>query len=251
MVLSTFFFFPFFGFGFVMYFLPSIIALARSKRDITGDFFAEPVSGLEHHRLGGGTDLGREARCARGGEVSRSLEFEARALDSDCVGSSGRLLEAACAEGSRPASHSAGDSRCRYFAIRPHPRHENMAESLSDRAQRWGGALRHGRQRRDHLEARRAFASAVQIAFFELALWTRGCGHGKHGSQFGRGRGGHAAQQGHCGRTAGRRAHSREVGTGGVSGRSESPLLAQSARERWGTRDHNSHSTTFRFTYLS
>jgi Superinfection immunity protein len=30
------FFFPFFGFGFVMYFLPSIVALARSKRDITG-----------------------------------------------------------------------------------------------------------------------------------------------------------------------------------------------------------------------
>jgi len=30
------FFFPFFGFGFVMYFLPSIIALVRSKRDITG-----------------------------------------------------------------------------------------------------------------------------------------------------------------------------------------------------------------------
>jgi hypothetical protein len=28
------FFFPFFGFGFVMYFLPSIIALARNKRDI-------------------------------------------------------------------------------------------------------------------------------------------------------------------------------------------------------------------------
>jgi Superinfection immunity protein len=30
------FFFPIFGFGFVMYFLPSIIAFARSKRDITG-----------------------------------------------------------------------------------------------------------------------------------------------------------------------------------------------------------------------
>ncbi len=30
------FFFPFFGFVFVMYFLPSIIALARSKRDIMG-----------------------------------------------------------------------------------------------------------------------------------------------------------------------------------------------------------------------
>ncbi len=26
-------FFPFFGFGFVMYFLPSIVAFARSKRD--------------------------------------------------------------------------------------------------------------------------------------------------------------------------------------------------------------------------
>lgn len=30
------FFFGFIGFGFVMYFLPSIIAIARSKRDITG-----------------------------------------------------------------------------------------------------------------------------------------------------------------------------------------------------------------------
>ena len=29
-----FFFPPFFGFGFVMYFLPSIIALVRSKRDV-------------------------------------------------------------------------------------------------------------------------------------------------------------------------------------------------------------------------
>jgi hypothetical protein len=32
-LLSTFFF-PFFGFGFVMYFLPSLIALVRDKRDI-------------------------------------------------------------------------------------------------------------------------------------------------------------------------------------------------------------------------
>jgi hypothetical protein len=38
MVLSSIFFFPFFGFGFVMYFLPSIIALARSKRDILAIF---------------------------------------------------------------------------------------------------------------------------------------------------------------------------------------------------------------------
>jgi hypothetical protein len=34
MHLLGFFFFPFIGFGFVMYFLPSIIALARNKRDI-------------------------------------------------------------------------------------------------------------------------------------------------------------------------------------------------------------------------
>jgi hypothetical protein len=30
------FFLPFFGFSFIMYFLPSVIALARSKRDIAG-----------------------------------------------------------------------------------------------------------------------------------------------------------------------------------------------------------------------
>ena len=30
--------FPLFGFGFVMYFLPSIVALARSKRDLVGIF---------------------------------------------------------------------------------------------------------------------------------------------------------------------------------------------------------------------
>jgi hypothetical protein len=37
MILS-FLFFPFFGFGLVMYFLPSIIALARSKRDALAIF---------------------------------------------------------------------------------------------------------------------------------------------------------------------------------------------------------------------
>jgi hypothetical protein len=35
MVPSAIFFFPIFGFGFVMYFLPTIIAFARSKRDTT------------------------------------------------------------------------------------------------------------------------------------------------------------------------------------------------------------------------
>jgi T4 superinfection immunity protein len=39
MVLSTIFFFPFlFGFPLILYFLPSIIALARSKRDLLAIF---------------------------------------------------------------------------------------------------------------------------------------------------------------------------------------------------------------------
>lgn len=38
MHLFGFFFFPFFGFGFVLYFLPSIIALVRSKRDLFAIF---------------------------------------------------------------------------------------------------------------------------------------------------------------------------------------------------------------------
>jgi len=33
MHLLAFFFFPIFGFGFVFYFLPAIVAFARSKRD--------------------------------------------------------------------------------------------------------------------------------------------------------------------------------------------------------------------------
>jgi hypothetical protein len=38
MIFPAFFLFPLFGFGTVMYFLPSIIALARSKRDILAIF---------------------------------------------------------------------------------------------------------------------------------------------------------------------------------------------------------------------
>lgn len=33
MTFATIFFFPFFGFGFVLYFLPTIIAAIKSKRD--------------------------------------------------------------------------------------------------------------------------------------------------------------------------------------------------------------------------
>jgi hypothetical protein len=38
MTLAAFFFFPFFGLGTLMYFLPSIIALAKSKRDLLAIF---------------------------------------------------------------------------------------------------------------------------------------------------------------------------------------------------------------------
>ena len=38
MMFSTFLFFPFLGLQFVMYFLPSIIALARGKRDLLAIF---------------------------------------------------------------------------------------------------------------------------------------------------------------------------------------------------------------------
>jgi hypothetical protein len=38
MILSTLLFFPFFGLPFLLYFLPSIIALARSKRDLLAIF---------------------------------------------------------------------------------------------------------------------------------------------------------------------------------------------------------------------
>lgn len=38
-------FFPIFGFGFVLYFLPAILALARSKRDTTSIFLLNLLLG--------------------------------------------------------------------------------------------------------------------------------------------------------------------------------------------------------------
>jgi len=38
MALESFFLFPFFGFGFVLYFLPAIIAAVRGKRDTLAIF---------------------------------------------------------------------------------------------------------------------------------------------------------------------------------------------------------------------
>jgi len=54
------FFLPFFGFGFVMYFLPSIIALARSKRDITAIVLLNFFLGWDDDRVGGCPGVGSE-----------------------------------------------------------------------------------------------------------------------------------------------------------------------------------------------
>jgi hypothetical protein len=40
------FFFPFFSFGFVLYFLPSIVALARNKRDTLAIFLLNLFLGV-------------------------------------------------------------------------------------------------------------------------------------------------------------------------------------------------------------
>ena len=45
MILSTILFFPFFGLPFLLYFLPSIIALARSKRDLLAIFLLNLLLG--------------------------------------------------------------------------------------------------------------------------------------------------------------------------------------------------------------
>ena len=69
-MISTFIFFPFFGFGFVMYFLPSIIALARGKRDILAIFLLNLFLGWSVIGWVVALDLGGEKRCRRLGEVN-------------------------------------------------------------------------------------------------------------------------------------------------------------------------------------
>lgn len=51
MHLFALFFFPIFGFGFVMYFLPSILALARNNRDTVSIFVR--ICSLAGRRLAG------------------------------------------------------------------------------------------------------------------------------------------------------------------------------------------------------
>jgi len=45
MHLLAMFFLPFFGFGFVMYFIPTIVALARNKRDTLSIFLLNLLLG--------------------------------------------------------------------------------------------------------------------------------------------------------------------------------------------------------------
>jgi hypothetical protein len=64
------FFFPFFGFGFLMYFLPSIIAVRPQQAGHDGNPAVEYLPGVVGDGLGGRAGLGGEDRLARGGEVS-------------------------------------------------------------------------------------------------------------------------------------------------------------------------------------
>ena len=60
------FFFPgFFGMGFVLYFLPSIVALARQKRDLVSILLLNFFLGWTAVGWGGGADLGSESRHSR------------------------------------------------------------------------------------------------------------------------------------------------------------------------------------------
>ena len=60
MLAFVFFLFPFFGFGFVMYFLPSIIALGAQQARHSGDLSAEFVSGMERDWVDCGAGMGCE-----------------------------------------------------------------------------------------------------------------------------------------------------------------------------------------------
>ena len=52
---------PFFGFGFVFYFFPSIIALARSKRNTLPIFISEPLPRLDAGGMGHRPGVGGES----------------------------------------------------------------------------------------------------------------------------------------------------------------------------------------------
>ena len=53
-----FFLFPFFGFGFVVYFLPTLIALVREKHDKLSIFLAQFLFGMEFDWMDRGPGLG-------------------------------------------------------------------------------------------------------------------------------------------------------------------------------------------------
>ena len=67
--LAHFFFFPVFGSGIVIYFLPTIVAAARSKRDLLSIFL---LSWLDRYRL--------DCRASLGGENRRAACLAAESL---------------------------------------------------------------------------------------------------------------------------------------------------------------------------
>src|SRR5579862_1411273 len=81
--------------------------------------------------------------------------------------------------GARPADLPAGDPGGRFREVRSYPGHEEVAESLSDRADGWSCVIRLGRQRGDLVEDRRIAAGAGEVAGLELAVWASGSGSGK------------------------------------------------------------------------
>ena len=69
MELLGLFFLPIFGFGFVMYFVPFIIALAKSKTEHPDDFSHQLLSWVEFNRVGGRAGDGFAERRAAGAGV--------------------------------------------------------------------------------------------------------------------------------------------------------------------------------------
>jgi len=73
MTLAAVIFFHFFGLGFLFYFLPTIIGVARSKRDLLSIFLLKSFPGLDTDRLGCRPGLGGESGRAGGGTIAEAV----------------------------------------------------------------------------------------------------------------------------------------------------------------------------------
>jgi hypothetical protein len=70
---------PFFGVGFLLYFLPSIIALARSKRNTLFIFTSKLLPGLDACWMGRCSDVGGESgRFSGSGSLDGAESTECR-----------------------------------------------------------------------------------------------------------------------------------------------------------------------------